>query len=273
LFSRETAHARCNTTEYARPSIWLLSDKMAQSTINPRSLNELTIAEAFFACVLKHPEVVSLAASALPGSWMFDHVFRDGCYPGPYIDYHWPLNVVADDLAFHFVKPIVIFLDDPLPTAPRALIDVCGLLVEQIKTLRDLLIAGHVVAHGTFAATGSISEISRFEWRRNIIVDLKNSDLLEQRNDEPVAKWTGVFLRSSTDVASETVSDQTKRASNRKDTAHRASIRAAVASLWPEGIPAGIEVKTRDRMINKWQHDNDQAVTSGKTIQRELDGK
>ena len=101
--------------------------------------NELSIAEAFFACVLKHPQVISLAASALPGSSMFDRVFLDGCYPGPYIDYHWPLNVAADDLAFHFVKPVVFFLDDPLPTAPRALVDVCGLLVEQIKTLRDLL--------------------------------------------------------------------------------------------------------------------------------------
>ena len=172
------------------------------------------------------------------------------------------------------MRPVDHFLDDPLPTSPKyALVDVCGLLVEQIKNLRELLITGRVVAQGTFAATGSISEISRFEWRRDIIVDVKNGDLLEQRNNEPVAKWTGVFLRSSTDIASETVSDETRSPANRKDTAHRASIRAAVANLWPNGIPAGIQVKTRDRMINGWQESNNQAVTSGKTIQRELDGK
>lgn len=247
---------------------------MVRSAIEPVSLHELSIAEAFFACVLKHPDVISLATAALSGAPMFDHVFRDGQYPGPYVDYCWPLNISADDLAFHFVKPVVFFLDDPMPRPPKAITDLCEVVVEQIKALRSLLITGHVVAHGTFSSTDLIGEISRFEWRRDIIVDLKNSDLLEQRDNKPVAKWTGVFLRSSTiTIGSETVSGDATNAGNRKNTVHRSSIRAAIRGLWPNGLPGGLEVKNRDDLIRKWQKDNDLAVSSEKTIQREIDGK
>lgn len=60
----------------------------------------------------------------------------------------------------------------------------------------------------------------------------------------------------------------TRSGAVRRQTAQHASIAAAVADLWPSGVPAALPVKTRDKTIIDWQRNKGLAVSSSKTISR-----
>jgi subtilisin family serine protease len=244
---------------------------MVRSPINVHLLDGLSLAEVFERYVLNDPSVVSSAALVTQQDKTHTSVFSEGRYPGHYVEYAWPLDINPDDLAFQFVRPVAFFMDDPLPMVSKEILEVSTILVARIKEIKSLLTSGSVIARGTFAKTGLVSDVGRLEWaRREIYIDVQNSDLLETNRREPVVKWSGLTLHlPATTTLKEQVID-TKPPAVGKRTAHRASIDAAIAALWPSGIPPSVTVQVRDGRINDWQKDNDQVVTSGKTIQRHL---
>ena len=244
---------------------------MAGSSINAQALDGLSLAEAFARCVLNDPAVLSLAVLVTQRDKTHMSVFREGRYPSRYIEYAWPLDISPDDLAFQFVRPVAFYIGEPLPIASREILDVSTILVARIREIKSLLTSGSVIARGTFAKTGLVSDVGRLEWgRREIYIDVQNSDLLETHRNEPVVKWSGLTLHLPAPTALKEQAIDTKPPAVGKLTAHRASIEAAIAALWPEGNLAGVTAQTRDGMINDWQRANGQVVTSGKTIQRHL---
>jgi len=244
---------------------------MPESKINAHALHGLSIAEAFKKYVLNDPDVVSLATVVLKQDRIHTHVFQEGQYPGPYEDYTWPLEIAVDDLAFHFVKPAAFYMGDPLPDASKEVIEVSKILVALIKSMKDLLISGSVVGRGTYAKTGAVGDIARLEWaRRGVSIDVQNSDLLETVSDKAVVKWSGITLHAPAAAALRTLVPDGVSSAGRKMTAYRASVEAAIMSLWPKGIPAGMTVQVRDGKIIDWQRKNGQLVTSAKTIKRHL---
>jgi len=216
-------------------------------------LHGLSLSEAFHKYVLNDPEVVSLADAVMRLGHEYESIFREGQFPGPYVKFTWPLDIAAGDLAFQFVRPLD--LGGSLPEAPDAVEKVCAVIVDRLKALRELLISGKVVARGTFAKTGEIKTVDRLQWaRREPLVDVQNSDLLETENHKPVLKWSGLTLEARTaqlDSDQKSSEKAAKISSNRKPTAQRASIDAAVHANWPNGIPPGISVQKRDQVINE----------------------
>jgi hypothetical protein len=246
---------------------------MAVPTINVRQLNGLSIAEAFEKYVLKDPLVVSLA-TALPQDQSCLSVFQEGQYPGPYVEYAWPLDVTPEDLAFQFVRPVVYFTGDPDPVVSKEILSVSAALVARIGAIKDLLTTGQLIARGTFAKTGLDSEVGRLQWaRREIAIDVRNSDLINNSGREPVVMWSGITLELPAAAALLKQVVDAKPPVRGKETPYRSSIDAAIEAIWPAGIPRGLTIKDRDGQINDWQVKNGQVVTSGKTIQRHLKGE
>jgi hypothetical protein len=247
---------------------------MTAPSIDPRQLNDLSIAEVFEKYVLKDPAVVPLAAAALQKDKSFLSVFQEGQYPGPFVEYAWPLDITPEDLARRFVKPVVYFVGDPDPVISKELVDVSAALVARIGAIKDLLTSGKLIARGTFAKTGMVGEVGRLQWaRREISIDVRNSDLLDNAGREPVVMWSGITLELPAPTALNGQMLDAQPPVRGKGTPHRSSIDAAIAAIWPEGIPRGLTVKDRDGQINDWQDKNGQVVTSGKTIKRHLKGE
>jgi hypothetical protein len=247
---------------------------MVKSPINTRLLDGLSLAEVFERYVLNDPAVVSSAALVMQQDKTHASVFREGRYPGHYVEYAWPLDISPDDLASQFVRPVIFFTDEPLPVPSKEILDVGTILVARIREIKSLLTSGGVIARGTFAKTGLVSDVGRLEWaRREVYIDVQNSDLLETVGHKPVVKWSGLTLHLPAATILNEQRIDTKPSTSGKRTPHRASIDAAIAALWPAGIPPGVTVQIRDGRINDWQKDNDQVVTSGKTIQPHLGKK
>jgi hypothetical protein len=243
---------------------------MAGSPLDARLLDGLSLAQAFEIFVLKDPDVTSSASSVLQHDRAHESVFREGQYPGPYVEYVWPLDVAGSDLAFQFVRSGAFCTTAATPVVPRVILDISEILAARIREFRELLTSGRVIAHGTFAKAGSTSEVDRLQWaRRKLLIDVKNSDLVEIGSDSPIVKWTGLTLHLPTTTKPEEQEVAAKPNSS-KLTAHRASIIAAIDSIWPQGISAGLTVQVRNGMINDWQRKNGRVVTSGKTIGRHL---
>src|SRR5437868_7124514 len=131
---------------------------MAESKTDVRVFEGLSLAEAFKKHVLNHPAVMTSSAAVLRQDNSYESVFRDGRFPGPYVEYTWPLDLTARELSYQFVKSLIF---DPDRTIPKEILDVSELLAARIKMLRDLLTSGRVVARGTFAMTGVIGEIDQ----------------------------------------------------------------------------------------------------------------
>jgi len=237
-------------------------------------LHGLSLSEAFHRYVLNDPDVVPLADAVMRLGHEYESIFREGRSPGPYVEFTWPLDITVEGLANQFVKS----LDrSDIPKPPDEIEKVCVVMVDCLKALRELLISGKVIACGTFSKTGKIKKVGRLEWaRREVLVDVQNSDLLDTENGKPFVKWSGLTLEATTaplQSAQKSSEKAAKIPSNRKPTAQRASIDAAIQANWAKGIPPEISVQKRDQVINDWQREKGFAVTSSKTIRRHLAGK
>ncbi len=87
-------------------------------------------------------------------------------------------------------------MDEPLPTPSGLQETASKILSERIAALVNYLARGELIAIGTFAATGDERPVGRGQWmRKDLSVDLSNSDLCEFREHRHLVVWTGVFVQ------------------------------------------------------------------------------
>jgi hypothetical protein len=170
-----------------------IQDTLMDSVLNAANhLHGLSLIEGFKKFVLNDPEVVALSKHVVAADKGLAAVFRDGQAPGPFIDFHWPLDLSASEIAFRFVS--LPCGDDPTPSA--AISEVSKALADRIGALREILADGKLVAFGTVAGTGIEGPIGRLQWiRGGISIDVSNGDLFEEQDHRAVPKWTGLSLR------------------------------------------------------------------------------
>jgi hypothetical protein len=162
-----------------------------------RYLNGLSLAEAFRKFVIEDSEVAAVGRRLSEASRGNSAVFSDGQFPGPFVDFHWPLHSTPESIAWAFVYSPIMFMDEPLPSASDLEKAVSKLLSDRIAVLKDYLARGKIIAIGTFAATGVEGPIGHGQWmRKNLSIDISNSDVCELRDHRSVAIWTGVSLQS-----------------------------------------------------------------------------
>ena len=171
---------------------------MLRSPEAPLLLHELSLSEAFHKYVLNDPEVVPLAEAAMRTRQDYESTFREGKFPGDIVKFAWPLDITASDLACQFVSSILLNSNGSEPDAPPAVKTVSVVIVDRLKALRDLLTFGRVIARGTFSKTGEIKTVGRLEWaRRDVLIDVQNSDLLDIENGKSFVKWSGLSLEAA----------------------------------------------------------------------------
>jgi hypothetical protein len=270
---------------------------LGRSADAARTLVGLSLGEAFFKCVLEDPEVQLRAAEVLKQDADYGSVFRKGQYPGNIVEYNWPLDVTAAELAFDFVRPTVWFSDTPTPRASAPIVRVCEVIVGRFQELRGFLSGGILVARGTHAATGNMVVVDSFQWKRKgMLLDVQNSDVSDGPGHKPILRWTGLSLEAGPSIRGDQTSsgslaspDDVFHVNTTQDgdlrpaampprpttakprrSAWKASIKAAVAALWPNGIPETLPLKSRDDQIAAWQKENGLPVASSKTIRRYL---
>jgi len=155
-------------------------------------LNGLSLTEAFRRYVIEDPEVSALAKCVLKTGARHSSVFLEGQAPGPFVDFHWPLDTTASAIAFRFVDSPLGIIGNP----SAAILAVSEVLADRIAALRDMLACGKVVAFGTFVLSGIEGPIGRLQWiRSGISVDASKGDLCEGEDHRAVPKWTGLSLR------------------------------------------------------------------------------
>jgi hypothetical protein len=244
------------------------------------------LVDACLSFVFGDPEVRSLAKRLLKTEPAHAATFQDGQYPGLYIEYTWPVDINASDLAWQFVKPGIFDVSARLPEASDAVNNVSRVLADRWQALRAILVGGKILARGTFVKTGTVSVIDPPQWaRQKLWVDVRSGDLLEEKDDKLVPRWTGLMLTARAAHLSQPEDEpgfhvkplkpdrlrsSTTRPMPVKETPQRASIAAAIAAIWPKGIPAGLALKTRDQKIIEWQKESGLAKVSSKTIRRYL---
>ncbi|MCA1393772.1 hypothetical protein I6F20_32665 [Bradyrhizobium sp. IC3123] len=216
------------------------------------SLDGLTLGEAFRKHVLADEEVADLGRKVLPTN---PAVFSEGQFPGPFVDFHWPLHATAETIAHAFVRQPIVFLGDPLPSPSDQEIAVSRRLAERIDSFTSLLVRRDLIAIGTVAATGLEAPIGRGQWTRSdLLIDVQNSAVCEMRNHRPMAVWTGVWLQLPDQQAviteravAEPKSDEPTRARKQIQTKEK-SRRECVAWLSAMMSDSAIEPMSNDQL-------------------------
>jgi len=125
----------------------------------------------------------------------YSATFQEGQYPGS-CEYNWPLDVTASELAYEFVRPILIDVYKPDPKASPEICQLCEVIVERFQTLRGFLTSGHLTVLGTHVATGNIMPMDLFQWkRRGLLLDVQSSDILDAQRHPPILRWSGLSLQ------------------------------------------------------------------------------
>jgi hypothetical protein len=165
-------------------------------------LDGLSLAEAFRRYIINDSEVVALAENLLKVESRHAAVFREGQAPGPFVDFHWPIDSTPEALAERFATKFINFAGEPLQAPSLAIVKISGVLVDRIRQLRDLLASGDVVAFGTFVQNGIEGPIGRLQWVRNeISIDVSNGDLCDGQDYRAKPMWTGLGLHVPPGVA------------------------------------------------------------------------
>jgi hypothetical protein len=153
------------------------------------------LGEAFIECVLKDPEVEQAAVQFLEEQPHHEAVFKQGKFPGPSIQYSWPVESSEADYTLHFQRTGVVVIDRPLPPSSEVLKSVAALLHDRMRAFRALLQKGLVSASGTYVKTGEYQSINRRQWdRATIEIDVQSGDFLERIGNQTMVQWSGVEL-------------------------------------------------------------------------------
>jgi hypothetical protein len=157
-------------------------------------LSGQSLAAIFRKCVLQDPEVVA-CSKRIPDRKRHEDVFEKGQAPGPYVTFEWSCDMTPSDLAFDFVRPVVFFTSQELPRASAQIQRVSEVIVDRWQRLRRRLIDGDLVARGTHERTGIVRYVEPLQWvRKDLSIDVVNSDLLQMKDNKPVVQWTGLML-------------------------------------------------------------------------------
>jgi hypothetical protein len=163
---------------------------------SPDYSDGLTLAAAFRKHVLEDAEIAAIGRRLSEIRQRNSSVFLEGQFPGPYVDFHWPLQISAESIAYAFVSSPLVLLDQPLPNPSELETVASQLLADRIAAFIRRLTRGEFIAVGTFAATGVEGPVGPGQWRRaDLAIDVKNSAICEMRNHRPVPVWTGVWLQ------------------------------------------------------------------------------
>jgi hypothetical protein len=155
-------------------------------------LSGKSLTEVFRAYVIGDAEVVALGKQIVNEEGRHASVFQDGLVT-PFGDAHWPLDETADAIEYKFVTGVCGF-ETPLPSP--AISAVAKILADRIRILIDILIAGKVVAFGTFVETGIEGPIGRLQWARSgMSIDVTSGDLCKGQDYRAVALWSGVSFQ------------------------------------------------------------------------------
>jgi hypothetical protein len=270
------------------------SAENAQETIvTSGDLIGLGLSEAFRKLVLEDPEVIRLSKELVAQTGRWSAIFESGQYPAPFGGYKWPVDITDEDLAHEFVREVMIFPNTPSPQPSQRMREVARALVRKLDVLRDWLVGGELIAWGTFVRSGAFGPIHRMQWRRSgIEIDVRDGDLFEAVDDKMAVTWSGLILEAPQNATSGVLREPPTAPSDAPETFHgkssehaavrsrsmapprltaqRASIDAAVAALWPNGIPTELSVQARDQKIIEWQKARQFSVASSKTIARHL---
>ena len=241
----------------------------------PEKLAGLSLAQAFKACVLDDPEVQARGSELIEKEGHSD-VFEKGQFPGPIVKYAWPVETSQRGFERDFTRRILWVEGEPDPTISDEVQNASGVLNDRWQALRALLSSGSIVARGTFAKTGIVQTINSAQWAREaILVDIRNSDVLERVDSKEVVQWSAVELarpNAVTEIASKP-SEVRRQATDLPTPKSRVqkSIYEACKSIWPEGIPLGISKQRRNEMIMEEQRRLGLSVASDKSLQRYID--
>jgi hypothetical protein len=253
---------------------------VARSPDAARRVIGLSLVQAFRRLVLEDPEIAALSKPLTRDVT----VFKEGQFPGMFVNYHWPLDLTADQCAYEFVNsPIVMDYGTPSPSKEQSAVSVA--LVDRLQALRELLSSGKVLARGTSGRTDSAVIIPPLEWSRsNVSIDVRNGDFCEKENHKPKIRWSSIFLEAPhqqdpprrdmlkaarpAKIKSASVPPEANANAAAKLTPTEARIRTAIAAIFPDGFPDGLSAKGRNKQIIDWVKKNGPEPVSAKSINR-----
>jgi len=253
--------------------------------LRAEAVSASSLSEVFNKHVLSDPEVAALADVAIKTAPEFERIFRQGhCYIEGVSQ--WPVCFERGVVGVLHPEPEKRsrFNSRRTPDSIEVVVAVQA-LATRYTALIEALRSGEVEARGIPRILGLPHEIPRAIWSHNDFSMNSAGDLFGP-NPEPkpfcwyIEHWVAVMLHlplfhvkplKRDEVLPDAASQQAVL-SGSKLTAGQTSIRSAIESLWPDGIPKGLAVQTRDQKIIQWQKDNDLAVASSKSIYRYLKG-
>ena len=160
-----------------------------------KQLDGLSLSAAFRKFVLEDSEVSALGKEVICQEGRHREVFAEGQIPGLMVDFKWPIDLTATELAFRFVSPPLIIAGAPLPQPSDLVMRAAAAVSNRLGELRRSLIDGVVVGKGTFVSTGTVGTIDRLQWARaGVLIDVESGDFLETVHPKVVPRWTGIAL-------------------------------------------------------------------------------
>ena len=157
-------------------------------------LANCSLSGVFRKFVIEDPEIASLGKRVIREDKRHVSVFREGQHPGLFSDFKWPFDLTARDLALNFVDAYLSSTSSPR-RASDVIENVSRVIVSRWQALRGILIGGKIIARGTFSATGVVGVIDPLQWERaGLWIDVRNGDLLEEENNKPTLRWSGLAL-------------------------------------------------------------------------------
>lgn len=239
----------------------------------PKRLAGLSLSEAFRVCVLDDPDVQARGKELVARTGYHQDIFEQGRTPGPVITFIWPIETTQKSLEHEFTRKLIYFSGQAEPPTPDEVVKACAVLSDRWQALRALLIKGKLIAEGTFTKTGLVQAIPRQQWKRGTLkVDVQNSDVLEEIENEDVIVWSGVelVLPSVSEVEAPKAHEAVRKISDLPTPNGRIekSIFHACQNLWPEGLPLGLTQKQRNDKIREEQIRLGQTPASESSLKR-----
>jgi hypothetical protein len=114
------------------------------------------------------------------------------------IDFKWPLDLDARELAYNFTRIGVIIIGGdsvPEPSPDPAIALTASIIADRWSRLRRRLIDGELLARGTHMPSGEFRPIDPYQWaRQGPFLDVRNGDLVELVDHKPIVRWSGLSL-------------------------------------------------------------------------------